>query len=209
MEKEKGDNMKKYIVIGFAIIFCVILIVFTGCTYYENVTFKERDSQLFISYQENEYYKTSLFTTTEYYGIANESDVELGYYYSFPFSTKFYSDTLENPTYIYTVGGDTDFYLREGYDYMSDTYTVEKSSQTVVLSEVLTQSDLSEESLQPVGNSIELDMYLKNHPNVRLPLQLFSDNNNWYAITSNKEIYLVSQSFLSLLDDADIIQTQN
>lgn len=201
--------MKKHIVIGFAIILCVILIGFAGCTYYENATFKECDNQLFILYQGNEYYKTSLFTTTEYYGIANESDVELGHYYSFPFSTKFYSDTLENPIYIYTVGGDTNFYLREGYDHTSDTYIVEKSSQTVVFSEVLTRSDLNEDSLQPLENSIELDMYLKNHPNVRLPLQLFSDNNNWYAITSNKEIYLISQSFLNLLDDADIIQTQN
>ena len=135
--------MKKHI-ISVLIILCAITCL-TGCAYttYENVTFDERNGEQYVLYQGKEYYTTSLFKATEAYGQANENDVELGYYYSFPFSTKFYSDSSENPVFIYSNGGETNFYLRQDYDYKSDTYVVGDTSKTVVFAEVLTKSDCS------------------------------------------------------------------
>ena len=201
--------MKKHI-INVLIILCVITCL-TSCSYttYENVTFDERNGEQYVLYQGKEYYTTSLFTATEAYRQVNENDVELGYYYSFPFSTKFYSDSSENPVFIYSIGGDTDLYLRQDYDYKSDTYVVGDTSKTVVFAEALTKSDCSYDDLQNLGEPIELVMSLKNHPNMKLSLQLVEKNNIWYAIDANKESYVVSRAFLDLLYEIDIISSLN
>ena len=201
--------MKKHI-ISILIILCVITCL-TGCAYttYENVTFDERNGEQYVLYQGKEYYTTSLFTATEAYGQVNENDVELGYYYSFPFSTKFYSDSSENPVFIYSIGGDTNLYLRQDYDYKSDTYVVGDTSKTVVFAEVLTKSDCSYDDLQNHGEPIKLVISLKNHSNMKLSLQLVRKNNIWYVIDANKESYVVSQSFLDFLYEIDIIPSTN
>ena len=201
--------MRKHITSIF-ILLCFIT-CFAGCAYttYENVTFDKRNDEQYVLYQGNEYYKTSLFTATASYGQVNENDVELGYYYSFPFSTKFYSDTSKNPIFIYSIGGDTNLYLRQDYDYKSDTYVVGDTSKTVVFAEVLTKSDCSYDDLQNHGESIKLVISLKNHPNMKLSLQLVEKNNIWYAIDANKESYVVSQSFLDFLYEIDVISSLN
>ena len=198
--------MKKHI-ISVLIILCAITCL-TGCAYttYENVTFDERNGEQYVLYQGKEYYSTSLFKT---YRKANENDVELGYYYSFPFTTKFYSDSSENPVFIYSNGGETNFYLRQDYDYKSDTYVVGDTSKTVVFEEVLTKSDYSYDDLQNHGEPIKLVISLKNHPNMKLSLQLVEKNNIWYAIDANKESYVVSRAFLDLLYEIDVISSLN
>ena len=198
--------MKKHI-ISVLIILCAITCL-TGCAYttYENVTFDERNGEQYVLYQGKEYYSTSLFKT---YRKANENDVELGYYYSFPFTTKFYSDSSENPVFIYSNGGKTNFYLRQDYDYKSDTYVVGDTSKTVVFEEVLTKSDYSYDDLQNHGEPIKLVISLKNHPNMKLSLQLVEKNNIWYAIDANKESYVLSRAFLDLLYEIDIISSLN
>ena len=83
---------------------CIFLCLFGSCTTYENAAFIENDSESYLSYQDTKYYETSLFTVTKGYGIKNENDIELDRYYSFPFSTRFYSESAESPVFIYTLG---------------------------------------------------------------------------------------------------------
>ena len=198
--------MKKHIISVLIILYVITCL--TGCAYttYENVTFDERNGEQYVLYQGKEYYSTSLFKT---YRKANENDVELGYYYSFPFTTKFYSDSSGNPVFIYSNGGETNFYLRQDYDYKSDTYVVGDTSKTVIFAEVLTKSDCSYDDLQNYGEPIKLVISLKNHPNMKLSLQLVEKNNIWYAIDANKESYVVSQAFLDLLYEIDVISSLN
>ncbi len=202
--------MKKHLMSSLVILFCIIT-GFLGCAYtiYENITFIERDNKQYVSYNGNEYYPSSLFEATEYYGAINENDVELGYYYSFPFSTKFYSDTRDTPLYIYSIGGDTSLYLKQGYDYKSEEFIVGDTSETIVFSEALIQSDIEYNSLQTIENSTELEMYLKDNPKLKISLTLFCENNVWHAGIRSDESYLVSDLFLNLLYESKIIQSPN
>ncbi len=63
------------------------------------------------------------------------------------------------------------------------------------------------------SNYTAVQIYAKTTKNIffnmKLSLQLFYENNNWYAILSNNEVYLVSQSFLNLLNEVAIIKTSN
>ena len=83
------------------------------------------------------------------------------------------------------------------------------TSKTVVFAEVLTKSDCSYDDLQIFGEPIELVISLKNHPNMKLSLQLVEKNNIWYAIDANKESYVVSRAFLDLLYEIDVISSLN
>jgi len=84
--------MKRIVVFGIVGITCILLCLFSSYTTYENITYIENGNEKYLLYQDNKYYETSIFTVTDNYGIENENDTELGWYYSFPFSTRFYSE---------------------------------------------------------------------------------------------------------------------
>ena len=199
--------MKKYVAVSALVLMCSITIVFlSSCTKYENVTFAQSDDRQYVLYQGNEYYATDFFlAASKYRQAANENDIELGWYYSFPFSTRFYSDTDKNPIYIYTIGGDNSFYLRQNYDYMSDSFVIENGSEAIILSETISGPALTQDALQSFDNFTEVEMCAKDHAELNFLLRLACENNDWYVILPTDEVYLASQTFEDMLREIKVI----
>ena len=191
--------MKRFV--GLSIT-CILLCLFASCSVYKNVTFVENNIEEYILYQSNEYYETSIFTATEYYGIENENDFELGWYYSFPFSTKFYSDNLENPVFIYTIGGDTNMYLRQDYEYFTDTFVIDGTDAEIVWQDIF----CGEKNSLDFFNQITVNLYSKQYPRIKTSIDLAFVDQQWYVRYSNSQkIFIPSEEFLKILSDNEII----
>lgn len=198
--------MKKVMIVCLILLGLIVIGVVGNYTAHENVTFVHSDDGRYVLYQANEYYPAPFFTATKYLNTANEGDVELGWYYSFPFSTRFYSYTSENPVYIYALQSGKGVYLKQGYDYKSDAYRIEDTSRTIVLSEAVTGADVKHDYAMDGLGTIELNLYSESHPMLKLSVQLFSENNVWYAQLSKTEAYRISESFLDLLEETGVIE---
>ena len=196
--------MKKNIVI----MLCIIVFSMTSCTDYEDVTFIESGNSQHILYQNNQYYVTDIFTATKYYSVANENDVKLGWYYSFPFTTYFYSDRIDNPIYIYTIGSDTNVYLRQDYDYKSDSFIIDNTFDTIVFSEAIIGACFEYNSSIRVDELIEISLYSKEHPNLKISLHLFRNDENWCLVFPTNEAYIISPSLESILINNGIVKNE-
>lgn len=200
--------MKKTI---FAILICFLLLcIIFICSFstYENVTFIERNGEQRLLYQDNEYYvfyALPTSTVTEYLSTANENDIKLGWYYSFPFSTEFYSNTADNPVYIYSVGFDNCVYLKQGFDYKEEIFTINDTSLTIAYSDIATKDRFTYDPLTKYDYSKQLVMYSQSYPDFKISLQVFSENNNWYVAFRTNEAYSASQAFITLLEKYEII----
>ena len=198
--------MKKVILVCLILLGVIVIGFVSTYTAHENVMFVDRDGGQSVLYQENEYYPAPFFTSTKYHNTANEGDVELGWYYSFPFSTRFYSYTSENPVYIYAIESVTGVYFEQGYDYKSDAYRIDNTSCTIVLSEAVTGAAVKHDYAMDGHGTIKLNLYSESYPNLKLSIQLFSENNAWYAQLSKTEAYQISESFLDLLEEMGVIE---
>jgi hypothetical protein len=187
--------MKKYIIV------CIIpvalcLVVLCSCTYSKNVTYIEPNDgkEKCLIYQEVEYYAQPIFTANGADGKPNQGDVEIGMYYSFPFGTNYYSYTDKSPDYIYSIGSGKDVYLKQGFDYNSETFFVDKTSDTFVFSEALTETKLN-----IYYRSNDVVLHSEKHPNLKINAQLVFDDNNGYLVFATNKAYLVSPSLLEIL----------
>ena len=197
--------MKKTIVV--ILIFILASFLICSCTTYENINLIEQNDVEYCLYNENKYYFSSIFDTREYNIIADENDVKLGWYYSFPFGTDFYSDTADNPEYIYTVGSVSRIYLKQSYDYKSEIFVIDNTSEAFVFSEAITDTAVEYDFQMDYFNDfIHLKIYSKNHTNLTASLRLFRKNNDWCVAFPTNESYLISQSFVLVLKNNGIIE---
>ena len=183
-------------------IMCIFLCLFNSCTTYENATFIENDSEHYLLYQDNKYYETSIFTVTKEYGIKNKNDIELGWYYSFPFSTQFYSESLESPVFIYTLGSVKSVYLRQDYEYETDTFVIKGSDKEFVFENMLSLSnDFFYDPFRIYPSQTDITFHSKQYPRLKIQLRLFFVNNIWYAGGDCSDaLFVVSNEFLDMLD---------
>ncbi len=191
--------MKKFIAIILMI--SSILFSFSSCTTYENITFIEKNNGKCLLYQENIYYEAAIFTATEYYGIANENDIELGWYYSFPFSTRFYSDKSENPLFIYSLQSYDSFFLREDYNYLKDTFVIENTDVEIVWEDIFA----SEQDHFYFSNPIEVVLYSKQCPRIKTSLDFVCVDGQWYLSLPDFRVWTISNEFIKILSENGII----
>jgi len=197
--KEACGLMKKIIAFGIT---CIFLCLFSSCTTYKNITFIENDGEEYLLYQDKKYYETPIFNVTKNYGIENENDTELGWYYSCPFSTRFYSENLESPIFIYTIGSDTSVYLREDYEYSTDTFVVEETCAEIIWKDIFS----SEKNDVQFSNPIAVTLYSKQYPRIKTSLVLSFVDEKWYIrYSDSQEIWIPSDEFLKILSDNGII----
>lgn len=190
--------MKTYVIV---VMVCVILVSLCSCSYSKNITYIEPmdGKEKCLIYQEDEYYPENIFTANDEYGKLNESDVEIGMYYSFPFSTTYYSYTAERPDYIYSVGSGTDVYLREGFDYNSEIFLVDGTLESFVFSEALTEASIEIRYIDMHDKSNDVVLSSQKHPSLKINAQLFLDDTNWYLVCQTNKVYLISPSLLQIL----------
>lgn len=192
-------------IIAINLMICIMLFSLVSCTAYRNITFIERNDEKYLLYQGNEYYESSIFTTTEGNVLTNEpneNDVELGWYYSFPFSTRFYSDKSENPLYIYTTGSDRNFYLRQDYDYFTDTFVIENTNIQIVWEDIFG----FEQSYFYFANPIRVALHSKQCPRISAYFDLVSVGDQWYlSFIGSQTVWTLSDQFIKILLQNGII----
>lgn len=186
--------MKKCI----AILLCIIPLLLSSCESYENMGYVYENEEKYLLYQNEKYYKSSIFTVTEHYGIANNNDVQLGWYYSFPFSTYSYSETSEKPIYIYTIGGEKSLYFRQDYNYSTDTFVIHNSTVEIVWEDIFHSKQKNFHFEQPTT----ITLYSKQYPRIKTYLELVCVENQWYLSLPNFQgVWTPSDEFIKILSD--------
>ena len=185
----------------FIVIICIIPVILCSCTYSQNVTYIEPDygEEKNLIYQEIKYYAEPIFTANGDDGKPNQGDVKIGMHYSFPFGTNYYSYTNESPDYIYSTGNGKEVYLKQGFDYNSEAFFVDKISDTFIFSEALTETEVEIHYVDIYDRSNDVVLYSKRHPNLKISAQLFFDGIDWYLMLKTNRAYLVSPSLLEVL----------
>ena len=84
--------MKKTIAI--IILICIVVLLLSSCNYSKNINFIEDNEEWYLLYNDERYYQSSVFFVTERYNSENTNDIQLGSYYSFPFSTNSSRDPI-------------------------------------------------------------------------------------------------------------------
>ena len=153
--------------------------------------------------------KLTLFRVRESTREIPEDDVLVGWD-SLPFCIgyldKYYSYTTDNPVFIY-ISGYNELYLRDDYNYETDTFVIEGSNKKFVFSDMLSlSSDFSYSTFGIYSNQTNITLYSNQYPRLQIPLRLFCVDNIWYVGgTSVTALFEVSDEFLKILSDSGII----
>lgn len=194
--------MKRFVIILLCITMGIAMLAFSSYSSYENATFIDVDGEHCLLYQEEKYFKCSIFATTEHDDAqaANENEVQIGWFYSFPFSTYFYSYTVDDPHYICTFGSDTGVYFKQDYDYRTDTFSMDGTTHEFVFSDAFTSSNAFRyDLLKRYQDETEITLYPKQYPQVWIALRVFCVDDVWYAGgRENGTLFEVSADFVKM-----------
>ena len=170
---------------------------------YDLVEMGKDDTGEYLLYQGQVYRRdeTQLFLTC-FRDAENTDDVLISwsdhlYYY------EYYADRAENPTYIYTSWYYC-VYIRSDYDYTAETYTVENTDISFVLSEALTP--ISQEIGPFSKNGVTLTVYSVDCPKLRMTFTFDQKKGQWYAREEDtRSKYSVSDTLVEALRQNNII----
>lgn len=137
-------------------------------------------------------------------GYHNEDDVLIGWDmmpFGISYLDKYYSYTNDDPVFIYNSRFD-DVYLREDYNYETDTFVIEGSDKEFVFSDMLCLSnDLAYDSSCTYSNQTIIMLYSKQCPRLQMKLRLFCVGRTWYLGGGrDAALFEVSDELLSLLN---------
>ncbi len=161
-----------------------------------------------ICYQDETYYidRWNLFTVTNDTWNINEGDVQLSWNGSrFGYKTVFYSYTTEMPLFIYETAYD-DVFFHETYDYTSDTFIIDGIDAEIVFSDIV--NDLTKHENVSLQENICIRLYSKNHPRIRMELDLVCIEDQWYcrsALSGSSPTWIASDAFVQILVDHEIV----
>lgn len=116
----------------------------------------------------------------------NETDDVLVSWSSALYYFEYYANRAENPTYIY-VPRYTWIYIRSDYDYMADTYTVENTEISFVLSDAMTSVPYELGVLS--GNTATITVISQECAKLRLTFTVARKDGYWYAVREDDKSY--------------------
>ncbi len=185
-----------------AVLLCLAMLLLNGCTAYGHINFMDEGEEHYLLYNDVKYYRSYLFTVAECFGVADENDIQLGWYYSFPFSTDAYSDTLDNPVFIYTLGSGNNVYFRHDYSYLTDTFVIENTTVEIVWEDIFS----TKQNISHNPSDIRVTLHSKQYPRIKSKLQIVCVDNQWYVSLPNFQgVWTPSDEFLKILFDNGII----
>lgn len=196
--------MKKIV----AFMLCIASLLLSSCEANENIDFMEENGVWYLLYHNERYYEAPLFMVTEHspYYTAEENDIELGWHYSFPFSSSAYSDTSKNPLFIYTVGNGASLYFRQDYDYQTDTFAIENTTAEIVWENIFDSKQNIPYGASKAITSVTLRS--KQNARIRSIIEILLVDNQWYvSVFSSFEVWTPSAEFLEILTENVIITT--
>ena len=123
------------------------------------------------------------------------------------YKNRYFSDRSNSPLFIYETRLNC-LYLQADYDFKTDFFIVEGTSSDILFSDaILSKSDLDLDDNTVDG--IDVILYSKTCPRLKLLLRVFSYQNEWYASirhsTGFREIYKVSEDLIQILKNHKII----
>lgn len=161
-----------------------------------------------IIYQDAIYHKEKMFflnvSNWEYEPLDGDINISWNGSRHFFYISMFYSYSADSPLYIYQPQFQY-LYLKEDYDYLSDTFVIENSGIEVVFSDMF--YDISEYSrYDTTSQAPKIILYSKNHPRIKICFQMVCVDGNWYMHPEKSfEIWKASDSFIKLLEENGLI----
>ncbi len=160
----------------------------------KHITFEHTENGNII-YQGNEYYLSQMsFLWT----VSNSDYKYLGWSGSeYLSNSTVYGDSEDKPLFLY-FAETRSIYLRNDYDYTSDTFIIEGTDDTVVFSEALTDVDAGLDLPHP---NKEVIISSVKYPILKAQLYVYGAGNDWYAKTRTLETFKLSDKFIGILEE--------
>ena len=145
--------------------------------------------------------KYNIFDEIKFNIHRTEEDIELGHQNIFKGYRGFFSETTENPIYIFISRGVGDFdmalYIREDYDYESKTLVLENTTDQIVYSDAFIKMD-SELELVSRRENFCISLYFEDCPRLKIKEDIFFADGRYYYI-NNGQRYMISDQLLDIL----------
>ena len=202
-------------IISLALIVCMAMATFVSCGIgsladvdfdtYGDVEVTEDGC---IIYQGKKYYPTPTYLFDITHDV--EKDVELGWYVNVPFSggAYYFSNTYEDPIYIYCNVGAFDVWIREDFDYTSDIFTIADTDIEILFSKAFTDNKVEILSLDVPEVEASFRWHSKTVPALQIRANIVEYNDTWYMQTLSLEYWEISSEFLNLLIENKIINVE-
>ena len=120
--------------------------------------------------------------------------------------SEFYGDSAESPVFVYVPNSGHTF-LREDYDYTTDTFLVEGTEITLCFADDLLDTEYANTNLFN-RKTIDISISSVTHPTLTAPLYLVKDGVLWYGINHHNKVFVLSKRLIDLLIENEIIVTQ-
>ena len=142
-----------------------------------------------------------MFYVTEQLTVPCEGDIKIGENdYS-----DYYSYSSEEPVYIYGKPKSISLHFCEDYDYNKDIFVIDGTNIETVFSDIYAEySYIEHDTFKKHDQEISIKLSSKLYPKLYTKMKVFLENDVWYVAFSNK-VYNISNNFLSLLIENDII----
>ncbi len=162
--------------------------------FYNDVEYILDDKQIFF------------VTTPNLSSVPDEDDTAISWSGSrFGYSTVYYSETNENPLFIYTPVSFHDVYFRSDYNYMTDTFGISGTNVEIVLSSIIDFDNNIETFTDSYKNSAKVRLISKTNSRIKCDLEIFKYNNSWYSVAGNAYYSELSSEIVQELKDNNII----
>lgn len=191
--------MKKFV---SSILFLVLCFLLTACNINDTKYEKSDDGETTaLVYQNKKYYYTDLFYVTEQLTVPCEGDIKIGENHY----ADYYSYASEEPIYIYGKPKSISLHFCEDYDYNTDIFVIDGTYIEIVFSDIFAESDYIErDTFKKYDQEISIKLSSKLYPKLYTKMKVFLKNDVWYIAFNNK-VYNISNRFLSLLIENEII----
>ena len=156
-------------------------------------------------------YQDNIYVPADYWFFfeTKETDIELGWFYNLPFSGQcgLYSYTSDAPLFIWTSRyvGDIaiSIYIKEDYDYLSQTYILDGTDISFILSDMISKAD---EELGPAdsSSSSEISLYIADAPRLLISKKVYVTNDVYYFVVDGQD-WILTEEFVSILRDNNLL----
>jgi hypothetical protein len=161
----------------------------------------------YIIYQDTKYYCDEMYLFSLHGGSGSyvEGDVWLSWNGPrFFYKNFYYSDTAENPVFIYEIRCD-DIFFREDYDYKSDTFVIEGTDKKFVFSDAITEQEVEYDLFKTYYEQKDFVIYSEKYPRIRTELTLFFESGEWCVIGTGYFGFAITDEFAEILTEEGII----
>lgn len=203
------------------LLICTIIVLMTSCAYVNpncdpelyravDYIYDETIGEYYLTYQGEKYIYNKAYDIFSVPNMYNPDDMDglvaLGWHYSIPGYTEYYSYTTDSPDYLFDLGPGGQTWIKESFDYTKEIFIIEGTESEIAFSDLVGDLEFSGTVL-PCSKNIFLTLNAKNNPKLKIEIYIDRDDyNQWYAYDESCTItYALSDTFVQILEDNGII----